>query len=488
MWSDRPSEKRRERLAGRLRAILPPPRPGSRGSKTPLRVSGPKGPPRPEQVAEEMRGEPGFSWLDGGDSDHRLYVRPLATLAVRNGRASVSGPCGRATFAASGFDLLDAAFAAWGEAEAGATLVGYLGYEMGGELESLPPPPEDDLGLPDLHLSLYADALRWDGRSWMLEATDAWREPAAPDPVIASERLLAAARRRSEPEIPNGLHLHGKSVISRPNRGGFEAAVTRIVERIASGEIFQMNLCRRLETELPASSLWPLYQRLRAASPAEHGAFLDLGKGTAVLSISPELFLAVRGREVESRADQGHPAARRQPAGGPGARPRAAGEREGPRRADDDRRRGPQRSRAGLRDRQRRGGEPRRADDPADAPSHRLDRARAPAAGRGPVRRCSAPPSPPPRSPARRRSRRWPPSPPRRSGGAARRWEPWGGSRSAGIWSWRWRSAPPRPPRGRIAYHAGCGIVADSDPELEFAESAAKARAFLSALGAREPG
>ena len=41
---------------------------------------------------------------------------------------------------------------------------------------------------------------------------------------------------------------------------------------------------------------------------------------------------------------------------------------------------------------------------------------------------------------------------------------------------------------GRVAYHAGCGIVADSDPELEFAESAAKARAFLAALGAPEAG
>jgi anthranilate/para-aminobenzoate synthase component I len=40
--------------------------------------------------------------------------------------------------------------------------------------------------------------------------------------------------------------------------------------------------------------------------------------------------------------------------------------------------------------------------------------------------------------------------------------------------------------RGRVAYHAGCGIVADSHPDLEFAESAAKARAFLTALGAAE--
>jgi anthranilate synthase component 1 len=38
----------------------------------------------------------------------------------------------------------------------------------------------------------------------------------------------------------------------------------------------------------------------------------------------------------------------------------------------------------------------------------------------------------------------------------------------------------------RVAYHAGCGIVADSDPELEWDESAAKARAFLASLGGVE--
>ncbi|MFP5286013.1 MAG: chorismate-binding protein, partial [Thermoanaerobaculia bacterium] len=40
--------------------------------------------------------------------------------------------------------------------------------------------------------------------------------------------------------------------------------------------------------------------------------------------------------------------------------------------------------------------------------------------------------------------------------------------------------------KGKIAYHAGCGIVADSDPELELEESAVKARAFLTALGTSE--
>src|SRR4029077_1737624 len=104
----------------------------------------------------ELLGQPGFAWLDGGGKagGHRLYAQPLATLAVRKGRASVNSPGGSAAFAASGFNLLDAAFAAWSGAGPAATLVGYLGYEMGGEVESLPPPPPDDLGLPDLHLAL----------------------------------------------------------------------------------------------------------------------------------------------------------------------------------------------------------------------------------------------------------------------------------------------------------------------------------------------
>jgi para-aminobenzoate synthetase component I len=479
MWSDRLSGKRRERLVRRLHAILPPPRPGSRGSKTPLRVAGPKGPPDPERVAEELREQPGFSWLDGS-SGHRLHTRPLATLAVRGGRATVSGPGGRATFAASGFDLLDAAFSVW--AGTGATLVGYLGYELGGELESLPAPPEDDLGLPDLHLSLYDATLRWDGRSWTLDATNAWRDW----PAFEAEELLAAARRRSDPQILEGP-LARDGVVSRPSRGGFEAAVTRIVERIASGEIFQMNLCRRLEAELPADRLWPLYHRLRAASPSAYGAFLDLGKGKAVLSISPELFLAVGGGEVESRPIKG-------------TRPRGANPRE---------------DRALVRELLE--SEKDRAELTMIVDVVRNDLGRVCATGsvevaghaelmslptlhhtvstvRGRLRpdagpsellRAAFPPASITGAPKIQAMAAIAAEEERRRGPAmgALGWISLSGDLELAV-AIRTAAAS----RGRIAYHAGCGIVADSDPELEFAESAAKARAFLTALGAREAG
>src|SRR5215210_1462366 len=479
MWSDRLPKERRQRLIERLRSIVPAPRPHARGSKTPLR-SGGKAEPTPLQVAEVLREQDGFAWLDGGATEHRLFVRPLAVLAVRNGRVSVTGPGGRASWMGGGFDLLDAAFAAWRGAGPGAMLVGYLGYELGGELEALPPPPPDDLGLPDLRLGLYDSALRWDGKRWTLEATDAWRS----HPALEAERLLAAARRRAAPEVPEGdLAQHG--VASHPNRAGFEASVTRVVERIASGEIFQMNLCRRLEARTAARHLWPLYLRLRAASPAERGAFLDLGRGRAVLSISPEVFLAARGGEVETRPIKG-------------TRPRGANPRE---------------DRALVRELLE--SEKDRAELTMIVDVARNDLGRVCETGsievaghgelmtlptvhhtvstvRGRLRpgttpvdllRAAFPPASITGAPKIQAMTAIAAEEPRRRGPAmgGLGWISLGGDLDLAVGI---RTAAAA--RGRVAYHAGCGIVADSDPELEFAESAAKARAFLTALGAVE--
>jgi para-aminobenzoate synthetase component 1 len=480
MWSDRLSEERRARLAAKLHAVLAPPRPHSRGSKTPLRVMGK--PPSPEQVAEEMREMPGFAWLDGAEGGHRLYARPVAVLTVRDGRATVTGSGGKASFKAGGFDLLEAAFSAWGEAGAGATLVGYLGYELGGELEALPPPPPDDLGLPGLHLALYDSALRWDGRSWTLEGTDAWNEI----PVVEAERWLVSARRRNEEPVPAGPLARGP-VASHASRGGFEAAVTRIVERIASGEIFQMNLCRRLEARLAARRVWPLYRRLRAASPAERGAFFDLGENRAVLSISPERFLTVQDGMVETRPIKG-------------TRPRGSDPRDDRALARELMESEKDRAELTMIVDVARNDLGRVCETGSVEVTHHAElmtlptvhhtvstiRGRLrPDAGLAGLLRAAFPPASITGAPKIQAMAAIAQEEERRRGPAmgALGWISLGGDLDLAV---AIRTAAFA--RGRIAYHAGCGIVADSDPEQEFAESAAKARAFLTALGLPETG
>ena len=64
-----------------------------------------------------------------------------------------------------------------------------------------------------------------------------------------------------------------------------------------------MNLSHRLEGEWDGAA-WPLYERLRTASPVSYGAYLDLGD-VKVLSASPERFLKLDGRWIETRPIKG---------------------------------------------------------------------------------------------------------------------------------------------------------------------------------------
>ena len=473
MWSDRPSPAVRARRVAKLRALLPAPREGARGSKTPLR-----GGAAPEQVAEALRGETGFSWLDGGAEGHRLAAAPVAGLAVRSGRATVSAGADTATFSCRGFDLLEAALEAWGGA--GGQLLGYLGYELGAEIEKLPTPPPDDLALPDLKLALFDRVLLWDGKSWTLESSDAWR---GGDPVHEAEALLARAARvevLALDKLPTRAH-----VASRPGRDAFEAAVARTVERIGRGEIFQANLCRRLEAPCSGPEAWPLYRRLRAASPAIRGAFFDLGGGSALLSISPEIFLSVRGRAVETRPIKG-------------TRPRGRNPHEDRALARELVESAKDRAELAMivdvaRNDLGRVAEPGSIETPtlgelSTLPTvHHLV-----AVVRGTLRRevssadllrATFPAASISGAPKIRAMAVISTEEERRRGPAmgAFGWIALSGDLELAV---AIRTAAVA--RGKIAYHAGCGITADSIPALEREESEAKAAAFLTAIGGLE--
>lgn len=84
----------------------------------------------------------------------------------------------------------------------------------------------------------------------------------------------------------------------------FVSMVKRAKEWIAAGDIYQVNLSQAFAAEVSGGSLFSHYERLRAASPAPMGAWMELA-GREVLSTSPELFLRVSHRGVETRPIKG---------------------------------------------------------------------------------------------------------------------------------------------------------------------------------------
>ena len=90
---------------------------------------------------------------------------------------------------------------------------------------------------------------------------------------------------------------------SRP-RDVHLAASRRIKEWIAAGDIYQVNLSQAFAAEVTGGSLFGLYETLRDASPAPMAAWLSLD-GKEILSSSPETFLKISGRGIETRPIKG---------------------------------------------------------------------------------------------------------------------------------------------------------------------------------------
>jgi len=148
--------------------------------------------------------------------------------------------------------------------------VGYLAYDLRDAVEPLPRRIADDLGLPLVDLVAFARRQEWHDAG----------VPAPPPPAA-----------------PSAVRVH-------LTREEFEARVAAVVEHIRAGDVFQVNLTQPF-TAVFAGDPRALFWRACAVSAAPFSAYLEFDRRLQVLSASPEEFLAVRDRAVETRPIKG---------------------------------------------------------------------------------------------------------------------------------------------------------------------------------------
>nr|WP_223846341.1 aminodeoxychorismate synthase component I [Wenzhouxiangella sp. AB-CW3] len=166
----------------------------------------------------------------------------------------------------------------------------YLGYELAGEIEpGLALPPAGD-GLPvalarRCPAALLKDHLR--DETWLV-AEDAESLEAARADVATAPRSI------------NQLPVPDLRVTADAGER-FTEGVRRIREWILDGDVFQVNLSRAWQgqSDHPIDPL-ALYQALAQANPAPFAALARLPGGT-VLSSSPERLVEVRDGQVQTR-------------------------------------------------------------------------------------------------------------------------------------------------------------------------------------------
>jgi anthranilate/para-aminobenzoate synthase component I/branched-subunit amino acid aminotransferase/4-amino-4-deoxychorismate lyase len=196
------------------------------------------------------------------------------------------------------FELLDRQPVVEGEGGVGGGWFGYLGYNLGARLEPVPPPPPRRVPLPDFALAFYDHLLHLDpeGR-WWFEAL--WTDERA---GALNVRLDLLRRRLAEGVRERPVWV-GNFQPAPPGGAGHVTAIDECRERIAAGEIFQANLCLRLEAEWKGDPL-DLFARTAGALGPRHAGVIG-GPWGAVCSLSPELFLRRRGREVVTEPIKG---------------------------------------------------------------------------------------------------------------------------------------------------------------------------------------
>ncbi len=226
----------------------------------------------PLSVALALRDEPGLVLLESlpgfGELGRRSYVAAAPAEVRTDGLAALERP-------ADGW---------W---------AGWLSYDLGREIERLPEVARDDTGLPPVALGRY--------EAW-LEFDHAARRVTVRGDGSAAHLERALTRAAGDREML-GTHHPVEGWRSSLEQEAYESAVRRAIDYIRAGDVFQVNLSRRLTAPWQGDP-FALYARLRRSSPAPFAALLRLA-GADVVSASPERFLRRSGAVLETRPIKG---------------------------------------------------------------------------------------------------------------------------------------------------------------------------------------
>ena len=270
-----------------------------------------------------------FVLEDVGSGRAIIGAEPALALTSKDGVTVAQGRgSGPETLECDPFEVLRRALARFGGGSVETDVpfaggaVGYLSYDLGRSVERVPSLALEDVPTPDYCLGFYDSALVVDlerggctAVSWSGDerAVRRWRQLALETSQEAQDvsgfrcDQACRVRRTQNPETPT---VHSPSVRTNFTKAGYLDAIRKVKDYIAAGDVYQVNLSQRFEAEL-ACSAWDLYEALRAINPAPQSCFMEIGPLTLV-SASPESFLTydpltriVRTRPIKGTRPRG---------------------------------------------------------------------------------------------------------------------------------------------------------------------------------------
>ena len=270
----------------------------------------------------KTQSEPGFSlldlfesfatqpWsvlLDSADAKHPnsryqiMVAEPLATLVSQDGRTILTDEHGSHHYTTDPFTVLDCALKRYFATPSQSPLpfcggaLGYFGYDLGRYLEKMPELADNELNIPDMAVGLYSWALIFDQQQQQLWFTDYSGKA-----EFNWHKLQQRLQTRAPSAQPFRLTSDWQANMSEQD---YQQKFARVQEELKSGNCYQINLAQRFTASYQGDE-WQAYRLLREKNAAPFSAFIRLPQA-AVLSISPERFIQLKGQAIETKPIKG---------------------------------------------------------------------------------------------------------------------------------------------------------------------------------------
>jgi anthranilate synthase component 1 len=228
--------------------------------------------------------------VEGGERVGRytfMGIEPYKRIVARGRRLTVVEGRKRREFEGDVFEELKRALGGHRPARlpglppftAGA--VGFFSYDVVRLIERLPETAVDELGVPDACLMFFDQVLAFDHVKKEIhliataDLTRGRREGAYERSVRRLDRMERRLA-RALPAVRKRKVLGELEIRPRTPRANFLAAVGRVKEYVASGDVFQCVLSQRFDCE-PGVDAFAVYRALRIVNPSPYMYFLRFG-------------------------------------------------------------------------------------------------------------------------------------------------------------------------------------------------------------------
>jgi para-aminobenzoate synthetase component 1 len=180
-------------------------------------------------------------------------------------------------------------------------LFGYLSYDLKDCIEELPRTSVDDLRLPHCHLSIPSILIVQDcrtGATTMHVPTFEVEIPEIQQWVAEFEHTLTCP-----PTLRGASELRTGTFSSGFDRATYMSAIDSIKDYIVRGHVYQVNMSQRFQAAFEGDP-FEMYASLYQRNPAAFFAYINAGDHQ-IVSTSPERFIQLDGRAVETRPIKG---------------------------------------------------------------------------------------------------------------------------------------------------------------------------------------